>query len=67
MLKEFKTKSYSSNEARAEEYWKKFNRDATLKSLVTDSKLVIFDVGGYTGKSIIYLKSLFPECLCYLV
>lgn len=60
MLKEFKTKSYSSNEARTEEHSKKFNRDAVLKSLVKVSNPVIFDVGGYTGKSIIDLKSLFP-------
>lgn len=61
MLKEFKAKSYSSNEARTEEYLKKFNRDAVLKTLVKDPKPIIFDVGGYTGKSIIYLKSLFPS------
>lgn len=61
MLKEFKTRSYASNEARTEEYLKKFNRDAGLKSLVTDGRPVIFDVGGYNGKSIEYLKTLFPD------
>lgn len=61
MLKESKTNFYPSNEARTEEYLKKFNRDAVLMSLIGDSKPVIFDVGGYTGTSIIYLKSLFPS------
>lgn len=42
MLKE-KTRSYPSNEAWTEEYLKKFNRGAVLKSLVTDPRPVIFD------------------------
>lgn len=61
MLKEFKTRDYASNEARTEEYLGKFNRDTILQSLVGDPRPTVFDVDGSTGKSIIYMKSLFPR------
>jgi FkbM family methyltransferase len=60
-LKEFKTREYSSNEARSEEHAKKFGRDAVLKSLIGTASPLVFDVGGYTGKSIIGLKAAFPD------
>jgi FkbM family methyltransferase len=61
MLKEFKSQSYASNESRTAAYLEKFNRDAVLRSLIVHPKPVIFDVGGYNGKSIVYMKGLFPQ------
>lgn len=60
-LQEFKTRAYSSNEARSEEHARKFGRDSVLKSLITVPRPVVFDVGGYTGKSIVSLKATFPD------
>lgn len=60
-LQEFKTRKYESNEARSQEHAKKFGRDAVLKSLIRGPRPLVFDVGGYTGKSIIDLKQTFPD------
>jgi len=60
-LQEFKTRQYSSNESRTQEHAKKFGRDAVLKSLITSTRPLVFDVGGYTGKSIVDIKQAFPD------
>ena len=60
-LQEFKTRQYSSNESRSLEHAAKFGRDAILKSLIKTPRPLVFDVGGYTGKSIVGIKTAFPD------
>ena len=60
-FKDLKTSKYPSNEERTAARLKKFDKDRMLRSLITAPTPLIFDVGAYTGKSIIDFKRIFPE------
>jgi len=60
-LRDLKTSKYPSNEQRTAEWTEKFDRGRILRSLITAPAPTIFDVGAYTGKSIIDFKGIFPD------
>ncbi len=49
-------RNYASAAQRTEEYLKKFNRETTLKFLISNGDITIFDVGANEGRSAIEFK-----------
>jgi FkbM family methyltransferase len=52
--------NYPSNEERTAEYLSKFNKEKTLKYLLGEQDLVIFDVGANVGSSLEEFKQYWP-------
>ena len=50
-------KQYDNNQERTEKYFKNFNREKILKSLVNNEKPIIFDIGANLGQSLLEFKS----------
>jgi len=53
-------KNIDTNQQRTAEYLKKFNREKTIKYLIRDDQLVIFDVGANNGSSTKEFKAWWP-------
>ena len=54
-------KKYPSNQERTDEYLKLFDREKTLKKIVSDYDPIIFDVGANNGRSLNEFKVWWPK------
>ena len=54
-------KKYPSNQERTDEYLKLFDREKTLKKIVSDYDPIIFDVGANNGRSLNEFKAWWPK------
>ena len=54
-------KKYPSNQQRTDEYLKLFDREKTLKKIVSDYDPIIFDVGANNGRSLNEFKAWWPK------
>ena len=58
-------KNQGKNNERTTEYYKKFDRDKLLASLIKKDKPVIFDIGANNGSSILEFKSIWEQSIIY--
>lgn len=56
---------YDDNRQRTADYFKKFDREKTLKSLIRDIAPVVFDVGSNTGQSLDEFKRWWPAAFVH--
>jgi FkbM family methyltransferase len=56
---------YLTNQERTAEYLKRFDREKTLKTLIKDSRPVVFDVGANIGATVDEFKGWWPEAVIH--
>ena len=57
--------NYPTNQERTEEYFKKFNREKTLKHLINKQELNVIDVGANVGQTLKEFKQWWPKSIIH--